>query len=106
MKLGLDNALTQLKAHHQPFLQLFAHGSLTVELYQPQGQDLQQPHTRDELYVVAAGQSRFTLQGECSQVAAGDVLFVPAQAEHRFSDFSADFATWVFFYGPEGGEKA
>ena len=23
---------------------------------------------------------------------------------HRFERFSDDFATWVFFYGPEGGE--
>jgi hypothetical protein len=24
--------------------------------------------------------------------------------EHRFEDFTEDFATWVVFYGPEGGE--
>ena len=35
----------------------------------------------------------------------GDVLFVPAGVIHRFEDFSDDFATWVFFYGPEGGES-
>jgi uncharacterized RmlC-like cupin family protein len=35
---------------------------------------------------------------------AGDVLFVCAGVPHRFENFSADFATWVFFYGPEGGE--
>jgi hypothetical protein len=23
---------------------------------------------------------------------------------HRFEPFSPDFAVWVFFYGPEGGE--
>lgn len=23
---------------------------------------------------------------------------------HRFIEFSDDFATWVLFYGPEGGE--
>jgi len=23
---------------------------------------------------------------------------------HRFEEFSNDFAVWVFFYGPEGGE--
>ena len=34
----------------------------------------------------------------------GDVLFVPAGTVHRFEDFSADFATWIVFYGPEGGE--
>lgn len=37
-------------------------------------------------------------------VIAGDVLFVAAGVEHRFSNFSEDFVTWVFFYGPQGGE--
>ena len=106
MKLGLDAALSQLAKQERVFVELFAHGSLTVEIYQPQGQDLQQPHSRDELYVIAKGQSRFTLAGDSWDVAAGDVLFVPARAIHRFSDFSADFSTWVFFYGPEGGERS
>ena len=35
----------------------------------------------------------------------GEVLFVPAGADHRFEEFTADFVTWVFFYGPEGGER-
>jgi hypothetical protein len=34
----------------------------------------------------------------------GDVLLVPAGQEHRFVDFGDDFATWVFVYGPDGGE--
>ena len=29
-----------------------------------------------------------------------------AGVEHRFDDFRKDFATWVLFYGPEGGERA
>ena len=105
MKLGLNDALGQLATQNRLFVELFAHGSLTVEIYQPQGQDLQQPHSRDELYVIAKGRSRFSLEGESWDVAAGDVLFVPARAQHRFSDFSADFSTWVFFYGPEVGEQ-
>ena len=35
----------------------------------------------------------------------GDFLFVPAGIEHRFESFTNDFATWVIFYGPVGGEK-
>lgn len=27
-----------------------------------------------------------------------------AAAVHLFEDFSADFGTWVVFYGPNGGE--
>jgi len=26
--------------------------------------------------------------------------------EHRFEKFSDDFATWVIFYGKEGGETS
>ncbi len=33
------------------------------------------------------------------------MLFVAAGAEHRFEDFTQDFAAWVVFYGPEGGER-
>jgi hypothetical protein len=25
--------------------------------------------------------------------------------EHYFENFSDDFAVWVIFYGPDGGEK-
>jgi mannose-6-phosphate isomerase-like protein (cupin superfamily) len=35
---------------------------------------------------------------------SGDLLFVPAGETHRFEEFSDDFAAWVIFYGPEGGE--
>ena len=29
----------------------------------------------------------------------------PLACVHRFEEFSDDFATWVMFYGPEGGER-
>jgi mannose-6-phosphate isomerase-like protein (cupin superfamily) len=34
----------------------------------------------------------------------GEALFVAAGVEHRFEEFSDDFAAWVIFYGPDGGE--
>ena len=37
---------------------LFAHGSLEAELYCPHDRDLQQPHSRDEVYVVARGEAQ------------------------------------------------
>ena len=83
---------------------VFSHGSLEVEIYKPSKVDLQQPHTRDEVYVVISGVGHFTKGEVRHPFQAGEVLFVPAGTEHRFEDFSEDFATWVFFYGPEGGE--
>jgi mannose-6-phosphate isomerase-like protein (cupin superfamily) len=86
------------------YVELFRHGTLSVELYAPRGADPQSPHTRDELYVVVAGRGRFRNGSERHPFDPGDVLFVPANVEHRFEEFSDDLAVWVFFYGPEGGE--
>jgi len=87
------------------FVEAFARGSLVVELYAPDGVDPQKPHTRDEVYFVVSGTGDFVIAGERRQFAAGDALFVAAGVVHRFENFSADFVTWVVFYGPEGGEK-
>jgi mannose-6-phosphate isomerase-like protein (cupin superfamily) len=56
--------------------------------------------------VVQRGQSDFVLEDRTMAARPGDVLFVPAGATHRFENFSPDFATWVMFYGPPGGEVA
>ena len=85
---------------------VFAHGTLEAEYYAPDRVDLQQPHTRDEIYVVASGSGRFFNGEERIAIDTGDFLFVPAGVEYRFEEFSDDFAVWVFFYGPEGGEAA
>jgi len=83
----------------------WSHGTLELKLYAPKGADPQQPHTRDEVYVVVRGQGRFDDGLEVFDFAAGDALFVPAGRAHRFVEFSEDFMTWVVFYGPEGGER-
>ena len=78
---------------------------MEVRYYAPKGTDDQTPHQQDEVYVVASGTGRFQNGTELHPFQAGDVLFVPAGREHRFLDFGADFATWVIFYGPAGGEQ-
>ena len=83
---------------------VFAHGTLGVELYTPVGQDLQTPHEKDEVYVVARGSGWFFTGDDRVRVAPGDFLFVAARQVHRFEDFTEDFAVWVMFYGPAGGE--
>src|SRR5436190_19961793 len=83
---------------------IFAHGSLVVELYTPQGHDSQKPHARDEIYFVARGRGFFCDGTSRRSVEAGSFMFVAAGESHRFESFSPDFAVWVAFYGPEGGE--
>ncbi|MFY9552682.1 MAG: cupin domain-containing protein [Thermoanaerobaculia bacterium] len=82
------------------------HGTLEVEIYAPRGHDPQQPHTRDELYVVVSGSGEFVNGGRRERFGPGDVLFVLARVEHRFENFTNDLVVWVVFYGPEGGEAA
>ena len=85
---------------------IFEHGTLQVKMYQPAVKDLQKPHGRDEIYVIARGSGWFVNGAERHAVQTGDVLFVPAGGTHRFEEFSNDFCTWVMFYGPDGGESA
>ena len=87
------------------FAEVVQRGSLSVEIYAPRGADPQQPHTRDEAYVVAAGSGEFVNGGERHPFAPGDFLFVPAGVAHRFENFTEDLVVWVIFYGPEGGEQ-
>lgn len=83
---------------------IFGHGSLAVEMYTPAERDPQSPHDRDEVYVVVRGSGTFFDGSARHPVEPGSFLFVAAGQPHRFEDFSPDFAVWVFFYGPSGGE--
>ena len=88
----------------QRFATVFQHGSLLVEIYAPRGTDPQQPHTRDEIYFVAAGTGEFVCGDARRTFGPTDILFAAAGATHRFENFSGDLTLWVMFYGPEGGE--
>ncbi|MDX1374052.1 MAG: cupin domain-containing protein [Burkholderiales bacterium] len=85
--------------------EVLRYGSLEVRWYAPKEIDPQTPHERDEVYIVASGRGVLVRGADRVSFEAGDMLFVPAKMEHRFEDFSPDFATWVMFYGPAGGER-
>jgi len=105
--ISLQEALARLgAAGEERSVSLFRHGTLQAKLYAPRGHDPQTPHRHDEIYVVAAGKGTFFDGKARRPFGPGDFLFVPAGRPHRFEDFSFDLAVWVFFYGPDGGEKA
>ena len=106
-RASVEEALALLPGAEGPrFAKVLGHGSLVVEIYAPRGRDPQQPHTRDEAYVVVSGRGQFVNGDARDPFAPGDFLFVPAGVPHRFEDFTEDLVVWVIFYGPEGGEKA
>ena len=85
---------------------LLQHGTLELGFYKPEGSDPQEPHDRDEIYIIQSGTGFFVHGENREPFEPGEALFVPAGDVHRFEDFSDDFAAWVIFYGPAGGEQA
>jgi len=85
---------------------LLERGTLEIGYYRPGEEDLQQPHDRDEVYIVQSGNGFFECDGVSEPFESGEVLFVAAGVDHRFLDYSDDFSAWVIFYGPPGGEGA
>ena len=86
------------------FAVALTHGSMSVEYYSPIDHDPQTPHEQDEVYFIHRGTGELAINGDRHLFKAGDCLFVPANIEHRFENFSSDFGTWVLFWGPSGGE--
>lgn len=72
--------------------------NMYVEIDRPDKIDHQIAHSQDEIYVIISGSGAFFINGLRRPFAAGDLIFVPAGVEHRFEDFTDDFATWVIFY--------
>ncbi len=103
---SIEEGKKELEKINSPFVLMLQHGTMKVEYYAPKLIDKQTPHTKDEIYVIASGNAVFYRAGETVNCNKGDILFVPALMEHRFANFSEDFATWVIFYGEDGGKKA
>lgn len=82
-----------------------AHGSMYTLVYRPpRPDDEHRPHEQDEVYVAMNGSGTLVVDGERHPFQTGDLLFVPARAEHCFEDCDDGLLLWVIFYGPKGGE--
>jgi mannose-6-phosphate isomerase-like protein (cupin superfamily) len=100
----LPGPVTEKWPQGERFVSALSHGSMTVELYAPIGSDPQSPHDKDELYFTISGTGVLRIGSERHRFGPGTCFFVPAGVDHQFEEFSADFTTWVVFWGPAGGE--
>ena len=87
---------------------LMSHGTMELRWFAPGAHDPQTPHDRDELYIIVSGTGTFmraqdsrAMEDDTSlplggvdrvPFGPGDAIFVPAGTEHRFEEFSGDFA--------------
>ena len=61
------------------------------------GVDEQTPHAEDEAYYVVKGRGKIEIEGDVQAVEPGALIFVAAQAQHRFIDIAEDLELLVFF---------
>jgi mannose-6-phosphate isomerase-like protein (cupin superfamily) len=70
-------------AEGQRSVLVFEHGTLAAKVYAPRGSDPQEPHARDEIYVVAAGSGTFVSGGERVAFGPTDFLLRPPRLRRR-----------------------
>lgn len=97
--LAYLDLLNQQRQSGKRYLEFLNSGALSMGLYVlPAGStDTQQPHTEDEVYYVTEGRGRFVQSGEDSPVGPGDIIYVPANVDHRFHSIIEDLKVLVFF---------
>jgi mannose-6-phosphate isomerase-like protein (cupin superfamily) len=90
-----------LAASGRPYHEIARSHDLSVGLYvlRAGAVDHQTPHTEDEVYYVISGAARITVGDQERSVSAGSVVFVAADAPHRFHDIEAELVVLVVF-GP------
>ncbi len=59
--------------------------------------DSQTPHNQDEIYYVVSGRGVLRVEDVDQPVQSGSVVFVEANAQHRFHSITEDLTTLVFF---------
>jgi len=95
--------LAQLTAERQAsgreWLEFLRVESLSMGVYHLKkgATDKQSPHLQDEVYYVASGRAVLAVDGQDYPVESGSVVFVKANAKHRFHSISEDLTTLVFF---------
>lgn len=99
---------SQRRASGKSYLEFLRDDNLSVGLYVLRAgeQDLQQPHNEDEVYYIIEGKARFQCGEEECDVASGSVLFVKADANHRFHSITEKLTILVFFTPPEGSQPS
>ena len=73
--------------------------SVGVYVLEAGATDPQSPHTEDEVYYIVSGRGQIRVGDEDRPVAAGSVVFVGADVEHRFHNVEEELVILVVF-GP------
>jgi mannose-6-phosphate isomerase-like protein (cupin superfamily) len=100
----IDKLLTEVTAdrRYHEFLRVPAMSS-GLYVLAAGATDKQSPHKEDEIYYVVRGRGKIRIGGQETPVSQGGVVFVKANAEHRFFDIEEELVLLVFFAPAESG---
>jgi quercetin dioxygenase-like cupin family protein len=100
----LTQAIEQRRASGKSWHEFLRVPGLSMGIYAlPAGAaDPQRPHGEDEVYYVVSGRARLRVGEEDRIAEPGTLLFVAANAVHRFHRIEEDLTTLVFFAPAEG----
>lgn len=95
----LDDLTGQQRAKGKLYLEFLRVPAMSAGVYvlPKGGSDPQKPHREDEMYYVVRGRARMQIGSEHADVRAGSVIFVEAEADHRFYDIQEELQVLVFF---------
>jgi len=95
----IDHANRERAAKGKLYLEFLRVPAMSAGVYvlPKGGADPQKPHREDEMYYVVRGRARTQIGSEHAEVRAGSVIFVEAEAEHRFYDIEEELEVLVFF---------
>lgn len=95
----IDDVNRQRAGRNKLYLEFLRVPALSAGVYvlAAGGTDPQKPHREDEMYYVVRGRARMQIGSEKAEVRAGSVIFVEAEAEHRFYDIEEELEVLAFF---------
>jgi mannose-6-phosphate isomerase-like protein (cupin superfamily) len=95
----IEDLTAEQQASAEPWLEFLRVPSLRAGLYvlTPGAWDHQSPHEEDEVYFIVSGRATFEAGREHREVRAGQVIYVAAHQEHRFTHIVEELRVLVFF---------
>lgn len=90
------------------YLEFLKVPSLSMGLYglKAGSKDPQKPHAEDEVYYVVSGHGKVFVENQDCEVKKGSIVYVAANAEHRFHSITEDLCILVFFAPAEYSNKS
>jgi mannose-6-phosphate isomerase-like protein (cupin superfamily) len=91
--------IDQQNQSRQDYLEFLRVPSLSAGLYMlaAGAVDMQEPHTEDEVYYIISGRGFIQVGEESHPVEAGTLVYVKANAVHRFHTITEDLRVLVMF---------